>query len=215
VVIHCWDPTTCLPVRARRLAAFARHGQDGDISGSGDVETIVRARLRSLRRSLGWSLDHLAERSQLSASTISRIETGKRTISLDILIALADALEVDVNSLVDVHGDDDIIIRPVPSTWPGVTVWPLSRPTSRTAALKMRLEPTADRPEPRIHPGHDWLFVLAGRLELTLGGRRAIVDAGEAAEFSTMTPHSIDAIDAPAEFIMIVDRDGRRDHSPR
>ena len=190
-------------------------GHNGGITGSGDVETTVRARLRSLRRTLGWSLDDLAQRSHLSASTISRIETGKRTISLDVLIALADALEVDVNSLVDVHEDDDIIIRPAPSTWPGVTIWPLSRPTSSTAALKMRLEPTADRPEPRIHPGHDWLFVLAGRLELSLGERRAIVRAGEAAEFSTMTPHSIDAIDSPAEFIMVVNGGGRRDHSPK
>ena len=186
------------------------------VTGSVDVESAVRARLRSLRRTLGWSLDDLAQRCHLSASTISRIETGKRAISLDVLIALADALEVDVNALVgSVNEDDDIIIRPAPSTWPGVTVWPLSRPTGSTAAIKMRLEPTAERPEPRIHPGHDWLFALAGRLELTLGERRAIVNAGEAAEFSTMTPHSIDAIDAPAEFIMIVDRDGRRDHSPR
>lgn len=99
------------------------------MAGSGDVETTVRARLRSLRRTLGWSLDHLAQRSHLSASTISRIETGKRTISLDVLIALADALEVDVNSLVGVHEDDDIIIRSAPSTWPGVTIWPvLERP---------------------------------------------------------------------------------------
>lgn len=185
------------------------------MTGSGDIETTVRARLRSLRRTLGWSLDQLALRSHLSASTISRIETGKRTISLDVLIALADALEVDMNSLVGMHEDDDIIIRPAPSTWPGVTIWPLSRPTSSTAAIKMRLEPAAERPEPRVHPGHDWLFVLAGRLELTLGERRAIVNAGEAAEFSTMTPHSIDAIDAPAEFIMVVNGDGRRDHSSK
>ena len=200
---------------ARWIAEFARTGQYCSITGSDDVESAVRARLRSLRRTLGWSLDDLAQRCHLSASTISRIETGKRAISLDVLIALAEALEVDLNSLVGVREDDDIIIRPAPSTWPGVTVWPLSRPTSITAAIKMRLEPTAERPEPRIHPGHDWLFVLAGRLELTLGERRAIVNAGEAAEFSTMTPHSIDAIDAPAEFIMVFDRDGRRDHSSR
>ena len=203
------------PVQARLLAEFARLGQYGGITGSDDVERTVRARLRSLRRTLGWSLDDLAQRSHLSASTISRVETGKRTISLDVLIALADALDVDVNSLLVVREDDDIIIRPAPSTWPGVTIWPLSRPTSSTAAIKMRLEPTAERPEPRIHPGHDWLFVLSGRVELTLGERRAIVSVGEAAEFSTMTPHSIDAIDTPAEFIMVFDRDGRRDHSSK
>lgn len=108
--------------------------------------------------------------------------------------------------------DDAIIIRPTPTMWPGVTVWPLSRPTSSTAAIKMRLEPTAERPDPRIHPGHDWLFVLSGRLKLTLGVREVIVNTGEAAEFSTMTPHTIDAMDTPAEFIMVFNRDGQRAH---
>jgi hypothetical protein len=60
--------------------------------------------------------------------------------------------------------------------------------------------------------GHDWLFVLSGRLELILAERRAMVNTGEAAEFSTMTPHAINAIDKPAEFIMVFDRDGKRAH---
>ena len=185
------------------------------MTGFDDVESTVRARLRSLRQTRGWSLDDLAERSHLSAPTISRIETGKRAISLDVLIALADALDVGANSLLDVAENDDVIIRPAPTGWRGVTIWPLSRPTSGTAAIKMRLEPTAQRPEPRIHPGHDWLFVLSGRLELTLGERLVIVDTGEAAEFSTMTPHSINAIDTPAEFIMVFDRDGQLAHLHR
>jgi transcriptional regulator with XRE-family HTH domain len=97
--------------------------RNGSITRSDDVDSAVRARLRSLRRTLGWSLDDLAQRCHLSASTISRIETGKRAISLDVLIALADALEVDVNALVGMREDEDIIIRPAPSTWPGVTIW--------------------------------------------------------------------------------------------
>jgi len=178
-----------------------------------DVENTVRARLRSLRQALGWSLDDLAERSHLSASTISRIETGKRTISLDILLALASALHVDVNALIDAHrDDDDIIIRPSPARWSGVTIWPLSRPTSSTNAIKMRLDPAAKRPDPQVHPGHDWLFVLSGRLQLTISERQLIVNTGEAAEFSTMAPHAIDAIDEPAEFIMVLDRDDQRAH---
>lgn len=177
-----------------------------------NIEDIARARLRSLRHALGWSLDDLAKRTHLSASTISRIETGKRAISLDILLTLARALQVDVNSLLDAHEDDDIVIRPSPSRWQGVTTWPLSRPTSNTHAIKMRLEPVTKRPDPQVHPGHDWLFVLSGRLQLTIGERQFVVNPGEAAEFSTMTPHAIDAIDEPAEFILILDRDGQRAH---
>ncbi|MGH3369819.1 MAG: helix-turn-helix domain-containing protein [Nocardioidaceae bacterium] len=52
----------------------------------------MRTRLRSLRQALGWSLDLLGERSNLSPSTISRIETGKRTVSLDVLRPMARAI---------------------------------------------------------------------------------------------------------------------------
>jgi transcriptional regulator with XRE-family HTH domain len=178
-----------------------------------DIDNLVRTRLRSLRQALGWSLDALGERSHLSPSTISRIETGKRTISLDVLLPLARALQIDLDSLLEGDIDDaDVVIRPVPTNRPGVTTWPLSRPTGSTASFKMRLEPTEHRSEPRVHPGHDWLYVLDGRIRLTLGERTIVVETAEAAEFSTMTPHAIDALDGPAELVMVFDRDGQRAH---
>lgn len=178
------------------------------------IDGLVRTRLRSLRRAHGWSLDTLAQRSHLSASTISRIETGNRTIGLDVLVPLARALQIDLDSLLedDDQLDADVVIRPVPTNQPGATTWPLSRPTGTTTAVKMRLEPVARPSEPRVHPGHDWFFVLEGRIRLVLGDREIVVEAGEAAEFSTMTPHAIDALDLPAELVMVFDRDGQRAH---
>lgn len=178
----------------------------------GEIEQVVRTRLRSLRQTLGLSLDELAERTNLSASTISRVETGKRTISLDVLLPLAAALQVDLDALLDVRSDDDVVIRPTPSSSGVKTTWRLSRATGSTIAIKMRLESTRQAPEQRVHPGHDWFFVIEGRVGLLLGDREITVETGEAAEFATMTPHAMRAIDAPAEVIMIFDRDGQRAH---
>ena len=178
----------------------------------GEIEHVVRSRLRSLRHTLGLSLDELAARSHLSPSTISRIETGKRTISLDVLLPLAAALQVGVEALLDVRSDDDVVIRPVPSTSGARTTWMLSRPTDNTIAVKLRLEPSDQMPEQRVHPGHDWFFVTEGRVRLQLGDRELLVEAGEAAEFATMTPHSFTASGGPAELLMIFDRDGQRAH---
>jgi transcriptional regulator with XRE-family HTH domain len=177
-----------------------------------EIEQVVRTRLRSLRTTLGLSLDELAARTNLSPSTISRVETGKRTISLDILLPLAAALQVDLNSLLDVRGDDDVVIRPVPNSSGERTTWMLSRPTASTIVVKMRIEPTRKAHEQRVHPGHDWFFVITGRVRLSLGEREIIVEAGESAEFATMTPHTFAAIDGPAEVITIFDRDGQRAH---
>ena len=177
-----------------------------------EIERVVRTRLRSLRHTLGLSLDELAARTNLSPSTISRVETGKRTISLDVLLPLAGALQVGLDALLDLRSDDDVVIRPTPNRSGLRTTWMLSRPTGSTIAVKMRLEPTRTTAEQRVHPGHDWFFVTDGRVRLLLGEREIIVETGEAAEFATMTPHSIAAVDGPAELIMIFDRDGQRAH---
>ena len=178
----------------------------------GDIEQVVRTRLRSLRTTLGLSLDELAARTNLSPSTISRVETGKRTISLDVRVPLATALQVNLDQLLDVERDDDVVIRPVPSRSGARTTWTLSRPTGSTLAIKLRLELTRTPPQQRVHPGHDWFFVLDGRVRLLLGDREVIVETGEAAEFATMTPHAFAALGGPAELIMIFDRDGQRAH---
>ncbi len=180
-----------------------------------EIEEVVRTRLRSLRTTLGLSLDELAARTNLGPSTISRIETGKRAISLDVLLPLAAALQVDLDALLDIHSDDDVVIRPSPSSAGQRTTWMLSRPTSSTTAVKMRLEPTHRSAQQKVHPGYDWFFVIEGRVRLSLGTRDITVETGEAAEFATMTPHAIAALDGPAELIMIFDRDGTRAHIHR
>ncbi|HVX70039.1 MAG TPA: helix-turn-helix transcriptional regulator, partial [Mycobacteriales bacterium] len=134
------------------------------MSELGEIEQVVRTRLRALRTTLGFSLDELAARTNLSPSTISRVETGKRTISLDVLLPMAKALHIDLDVLLDVRNDDDVVIRPTPDRSGKRTTWLLSRPTSSTSALKVRLEPTRTPMEQRVHPGHDWFFVLEGRV---------------------------------------------------
>src|SRR5918998_1992138 len=140
---------------ARCFAGSARR-EERAMAEPNDIERVVRTRLRSLRNTLGLSLDELAARTNLSPSTISRVETGKRTISLDVLLPLATALRVDLDALLDVRNDDDVVIRPTPDSSGERTTWMLSRPTSSTIALKMRLEPTRKTLEQRAHPGHDW-----------------------------------------------------------
>ena len=187
----------------------------GGMDEPAGIEDVVRTRLRSLRTAQGLSLDEVAARANLSPSTISRVETGKRSVSLDVLVPLAGALGVGLDVLLDVRDDDDVVIRPEPASRGGRTTWLLSRPTGNTLAIKMRLEPTEQPPRQKVHPGHDWFFVTEGRVRLLLGEREIMVEAGQAAEFATMTPHATQAVDGPAELIMIFDREGHRAHVHR
>jgi len=183
----------------------------------GDLEALVRKRIRGLRAARGWSLDELAARCFLSPSTLSRIETGHRRIALDQLAPIARALGSTLDQLVESADDDDVVIRPHRDEARGLTTWLLSRdsgPNGQTVA-KMRVTRPAPAPgtdQLKVHPGKDWFTVLSGTIVLALGDRTIHVEAGEAAEFSTMTPHAFGALDGPAEVLCILDHDGQRHH---
>jgi transcriptional regulator with XRE-family HTH domain len=182
-----------------------------------DLDGLVRKRIRGLRVARGWSLDELAARCYLSPSTLSRIETGHRRISLDQLSSIARALGSTLDQLVESVADDDVVIRPQRDAARGVATWLLSRepgPHGVTVA-KMRLAQPAPRrgaDELKVHPGKDWFTVLSGTIVLLLGERTILVEAGQAAEFSTMIPHAFGAHDGPAEILCIFDHDGQRTH---
>lgn len=179
-----------------------------------DLDGLIRARIRGLRLARGWSLDALATRCHLSASTLSRIETGHRRISLDQLVPIARALDSTLDELVESPAQDDVVIRPRRDRRRGVTTWLLSReqgPPGITVA-KMRIT-TRRRPQTLgVHPGHDWFTVLSGTARLYLGDRQILVATGQAAQFSTMTPHAVTAHDGPVEVLVILDREGQRVH---
>jgi len=182
------------------------------------IETTARRRLRSLRLARGWSIDELARRSHIGPSTISRLETGHRRLALDHLVTLARALETTVDELlVDEESPDDVVIRPLKDTAQGATYWLLTRPDDPSGRIvaKMRVPGSKRTPEPRVHPGRDWFYVLEGTVRLLLGEREHLVQTGQAAEFDTMTPHWILGYGGPAEILTIFDRHGEQAHLRR
>jgi transcriptional regulator with XRE-family HTH domain len=185
--------------------------QDSELDG------LVRQRIRGLRAARGWSLDDLAARCYLSPSTLSRIETGHRRIALDQLAPIARALGTTLDQLVESADDDDVVIRPQRDEVRGVTTWMLTRESGPhgVSVAKMRIT----RPVPRggagelgVHPGKDWFTVLSGTVVLRLGERSIVVEAGQAAEFSTMIPHAVGSRGGPAEILCLLDHDGQRTH---
>jgi transcriptional regulator with XRE-family HTH domain len=178
------------------------------------LDNVIRARIRGLRLAHGWSLDALAARCDMSASTLSRIETGQRRIVIDQLVQIARALGSTLDQLVESVDDDDVVIRPKRDRARGVTSWLLSGDSGPHGMTVAKIRITARRPprELGVHPGHDWFTVLSGTARLHLGSRVILVEAGQAAQFSTLTPHAITAHAGPVEILVILDRDGQRAH---
>ncbi len=181
-----------------------------------DLDQLIRQRIRSLRLARGWTLDALAARCHISPSNLSRIETGRRRIALDQLVPIARALDTTIDQLVESGEDQDVVIRPQPCDTPGYTTWLLSRERSLGGVTIARMRITKQEPVPAdtlpVHPGHEWFTVLTGTARLQLGERTILIQEGNAAEFSTMTPHAISAHDGPVEILTILDQNGERAH---
>jgi transcriptional regulator with XRE-family HTH domain len=181
------------------------------------VLSAVGPRLRLLRRERGATLAQLSETTGISLSTLSRLESGQRKPTLELLLPLARFHGVQLDELVGAPPTGDPRIHPRPFTRHGQTFVPLTRHLGGLHAYKQILPvrpETADvRLEQQVHEGYEWLYVLAGRLRLALGEHDLVLTAGEAAEFDTRTPHAFaNAGDQPAEFLSLFGAQGERMH---
>lgn len=178
----------------------------------GELDSLVRQRIRALRVAQGWSLADLAARAHLSQSTLSRIENGGRRLALDQLVTLARALDTTLDQLVET-GTEDIVTNPTVDAARGTMRWPMKAEPGVTVVRQRMTDPPPDNPaRMRAHPGREWLVVLSGTAVLLLGNRRIRVETNQAVEFPTMLPHAIGAEGGPCELLGVFDREARRGH---
>jgi transcriptional regulator with XRE-family HTH domain len=186
------------------------------MSANEPVDVRIRRRLRELRTERGLTLQQVAERASIDVSTLSRLESGKRRLAVDHIPLLADALGVTADELLGARLPEDPRVRTEPQRFDGLTMWPLTHrgPGRGLNAYKIRIEMDRSTPPDTlgVHEGHDWLYVLHGRLRLILGEDDLIIEPGEAVEFTTWTPHWFGAVDGPVELIAIFGRHGERAH---
>jgi transcriptional regulator with XRE-family HTH domain len=175
----------------------------------------VRLQLRALRLERGLTLAEVAARSNMSLSTLSRLETGARRMAIDHLPQLAIGLGVPVDALLAApEPPADPRVRRKPHRVDGTTYQPLTHhgPASGLQAVKITFTRTKRPRELRVHEGYDWLYVLSGRLLLVLSDHEHVLDPGQAAEFDTRTPHWLGAVDGPVEVIAIFGPKGEKMH---
>ena len=181
-----------------------------------DVAERVRRRLRELRVARGLTLEAVARRASLDVSTLSRLESGKRRLALDHLPALAGALGVSADALLEPATRVDPRVRSTATRAHMMTMWPLTRASNAGGlqAFKMVIDLERHTPPDELptHEGHEWLYVLSGRLRLVLGEDELVASPGEAVEFSTLEPHWFGCVEEPVELIGLFGPHGERVH---
>lgn len=188
---------------------------------SDDLDAALDAvgpRLRALRQQRETTLKDLSSETGISVSTLSRLESGSRKPTLELLLPLARAFGVSLDELVDAPptGDPRVNLRAVKRG--RMTMLPLTRRAGGIQAYKLILPGTKSRqvqpcPDQQTHEGYEWIYVLDGRLRLVLGEHDLEMKPGEAAEFDTRVPHWFGAAGPePVEILSLFGKQGERAH---
>jgi len=160
------------------------------------VDTMLDAvgpRLRDLRTRRQLKLSEVAEATGLSISTLSRLESGLRRPTLDLLIPLAQVYRVALDDLVGAPPTGDPRIHLTPVRRHGRVYVPLTGGGAPVQAFKIVLpgRRNTEKIKQASHGGYEWLYVLSGSLALALGDQVTTLTVGEAAEFDTRQPHGM------------------------
>jgi transcriptional regulator with XRE-family HTH domain len=166
-----------------------------------------------MRKEREVTLAALSEATGISVSTLSRLESGLRKPSLELLLPIAQAHQVPLDELVGAPPTGDPRVRAEPIVRGGRTLYPLTRQPGGLQAYKVVEPQRTVQPDPRTHEGYEWLYVLAGKLRLVLGEHDVVLTAGEAAEFDTRVPHWFGSTgEGPVEFLSLFGPQGERMH---
>lgn len=179
------------------------------------VLLAVGPRLRALRQRRGMTLADLSAATDISVSTLSRLESGQRRPSLELLLPLARAHRVPLDELIGAPASGDPRIHAQPFTRNGMTFLPLTRRPGGLQAYKVVIPASwaHQEPELQVHEGYEWLYVLSGQVRLVLGEHDLVLQAGEVAEFDTRVPHWFNrAGPEPVELLVLFGPQGERLH---
>jgi len=173
------------------------------MSSKGVIAGRIGKNLKTFRHELGLSQKSLASASGLSPTLISRMESGLVMPSIATLQEIADSLKVDIGYFFKGEESREYLI-----TRKGSRKISYAKRGSKgkvTYGLELLAE-AMENPfmEPCIvtefagpqdefqlakHDGQEFVYVLEGKLELTLGEKRFVLNEGDAAYFIGEIPH--------------------------
>src|SRR5277367_2472045 len=169
------------------------------------------ANLKQRRLRNEWTLDELAQRSGLSKTFLSRLESGERQASIAAVLTLSQVFGVSMSLMFEtqVALEPCLIVRKsemVPRDAYGLTYVPLSQAGHmfNLRPIRVTVSPKRTGNEHYRHDGEEWIYVLSGKITLSLEGETYDLDEGDAVHFDSRLPHRVIARGKTAPEILLV-----------
>jgi transcriptional regulator with XRE-family HTH domain len=170
--------------------------------------------LRALRLSKGLSLKEVALATDISTSFLSLVENGKSDITIGRLVRVVNLYGVTLTDLIPPRPDDSepeitrvderrLISHSSPAE--GIDIYLVTPDTDRTMMpMELEFDPGAALAEYGRHKGEEWVYVVEGRLRLTLDGAEpSLLEQGDSAYYPADRPHLF-ANDDPAAPLRLI-----------
>jgi transcriptional regulator with XRE-family HTH domain len=179
----------------------------------------VGERVKGLRMRRGWTCAEVAERSGIARQTIEHIESHLLSPPLGTLVSLASLFEVSVGELFGEAGDSSFCIVRSGDRQPAVRFANVGETSAYSyeslgqhkkkrfmEPFLVTLDPSTSRQvEPNQHIGEEFLFVLEGKVAITLLDRCEILEPGDSIYYDSTMPHIVACVgDRPATILAVI-----------
>jgi transcriptional regulator with XRE-family HTH domain len=181
-------------------------------------QTSIGEYLRAIREHQGLSLEQAAERSGISVSHLSRLESSERQPSVASLLAFSAAFGVPVGALFgETQGANQLTISEPDEPRResnGLAIATCSGYAGSSAIDALRITVPVDRPAPvpAHHSGEEWIYVLSGTLRLEYDGDVHFLEPGTAVHFNAELPHRLAAEKSIVEVLLVAAKPTRNLH---
>jgi XRE family transcriptional regulator, regulator of sulfur utilization len=179
-----------------------------------DVLSRLPERLKNARRTQGLSLEAVEKLSGVSRSMVSQIERGESNPTVATLLNLTRALNVDFAGLLGEEAAEDRVeilhehqTPALDRAGDGCKIRILSPPqdTGRFEVYELIFaEGGKLESKPHERGTREQLIAEDGKLEVTSGVAKGVINKGDTARYAADVPHCIEALGGAARAILMV-----------
>lgn len=169
------------------------------------IKKIVGKKLKAIRLKNDMTIQDLAEKSLVSSNMISRIERGLTIPSVEILMKLSGVFDKSINYFVEEVTTTHEVVFSSPGRR-DKTVYDDEHNMHTESFTSGLRDPQftsffctvgaggSSGEDNMYHPGDELIYVLDGRLRVSVAGETHILNAGDSLSFKSHLPHRWDNV---------------------
>ena len=207
------DAPTFLPLLGQRIRKRVMRRLTDDLCSDLPDRPQKRGfgeRVRTLRDAQGWSVEDLANATGQTPEYIVEIESGTVSPPVAFLLRLAGAYGVDPGTFlrdeeklqIRDQRTRDYVNRTRNYSYQTLTS---GAANDHLRAFMVTIEPHhAHKPVAYKHDGEEFIFVMQGELQFTLGTKVHVLKTGESIHFHSATPHKLKSLSAATTRCLVI-----------